>query len=91
MDVPLLAIGLGQDAHAAVSTSLVVVGANATGAVVHLRRGNVRLREAFIFGTTGIGAAYLGARLSYSVPGSVLLVLFVVLMIGALKIPALVP
>ena len=82
LTVPALVYVLGQDAHVAVGASLVIVGANAAvGAWMHRRQGNVRLREAFLFGGVGLGAAYLGARLSRFLPAPVLMALFAVLMI----------
>ena len=82
LTVPALVYLLGQDAHAAVGTSLVIVGANAAfGAYMHGRRGALRLREALIFGGAGIVAAYGGARLSSRLPPALLLALFALLMV----------
>lgn len=82
LTVPALVYILGQDAHAAVSASLVIVGLNAlTGAWLHQRAGNVRLRSALFFGGTGLLAAFAGARLSTLLSGAVLLVLFALLML----------
>lgn len=82
LTVPALVYLLGQDAHAAVGTSLVIVGANALlGSVLHRRHGHVRARAALLFGAYGLGAAFVGARLSRLVPSAVLLVLFALLML----------
>lgn len=82
LTVPVLVYMLGQDPHAAVATSLVIVGANAVaGAWAHRRNGNVRGREALTFGAYGVIAAYLGARLSSLVSGPLLLVMFALLML----------
>jgi uncharacterized membrane protein YfcA len=83
LTVPALVYVLGQDPHAAVSASLVVVGLNAaTGAWLHQRAGNVRLRPALLFGGAGLLAALGGARLSTLLSGPVLLSLFALLMLS---------
>lgn len=82
LTVPALVYILGQDPHAAVSASLVIVGLNAcTGAWMHHRGGHVRLRAALAFGGAGLLAAFVGARLSKFIPGPLLLVLFALLML----------
>lgn len=82
LTVPALVYLLGQDAHTAVGTSLVIVGSNAlAGAWLHHRAGHVQLRQALLFAGAGLGAAYVGARLSQFLSSSVLLVLFAVLML----------
>jgi uncharacterized protein len=82
LTVPVLIYLLGQEPHAAIAASLVIVGANAlTGAWLHWRQGNVRLQAALLFGIYGTGAAFLGARLSQALPGAVLLILFACLML----------
>ena len=82
LTVPALVYILGQDAHAAVSASLVIVGLNAaTGAWLHQRAGNVRLRSALLFGGGGLLAAFAGARLSTLLTAPVLLSLFALLML----------
>ncbi len=83
LTVPILVYLLNQDAHAAVTTSLVIVGANALiGAWLHQRQGHVHLRVALLFGLYGVGTAYLGARLSNRLPSGVLLLLFALLMLA---------
>jgi uncharacterized membrane protein YfcA len=83
LTVPALVYILGQDPHAAVSASLMIVGLNAaTGAWLHQRAGNVRLRAAFLFGGAGLLAAFAGARLSALLTGPMLLVLFALLMLS---------
>ena len=83
LTVPALVYILGQDPHAAVSASLVIVGLNAaTGAWLHQRAGNVRLRAALLFGGAGLLAAFAGARLSALLSDSLLLILFALLMLG---------
>jgi uncharacterized membrane protein YfcA len=83
LTVPALVYVLGQDPHAAVSASLVIVGLNAiTGAWFHQRAGHVRLKSAALFGGVGLAAAFAGARLSKLLPSALLLVLFAVLMLA---------
>jgi uncharacterized membrane protein YfcA len=82
LTVPVLVYVLGQNPHAAVSASLVIVGLNAaTGAWLHQRAGNVRLRSALLFGGAGLLAAFAGARLSTLLTGPLLLVFFALLML----------
>lgn len=82
LTVPILVYILQQDAHSAVATSLVIVGANAVlGAWLHRRGGHVKLQQALIFGAVGIPAAFGGARLSNLLSGPMLLVLFALLML----------
>ena len=82
LTVPALVYLLGQNAHGAVGSSLVIVGANALfGAWLHGRAGHVRLRAALVFGAVGVAAAFGGARLSRLLPGPALLVLFALLML----------
>ncbi len=82
LTVPALVYVLGQDPHAAISASLVIVGLNAlTGAWFHRRAGHVRLKSAMAFGGMGLLAAFAGARLSALLPAALLLVLFALLML----------
>ncbi len=82
LTVPALVYLLGEDPHAAIGSSLVIVGVNAlVGAWLHMKEGHVRLRAALTFGASGIIAAYLGGRLSQFLPAPLLLILFAVLMI----------
>ncbi|HMO56589.1 MAG TPA: sulfite exporter TauE/SafE family protein [Roseiflexaceae bacterium] len=82
LTVPALVYVLGQEPHAAVSASLVIVGLNAaTGAWFHQRAGHVRLRSAAIFGGTGLAAAFAGARISQLIPSAMLMLFFAMLML----------
>ncbi|GAB4202258.1 MAG: sulfite exporter TauE/SafE family protein [Roseiflexaceae bacterium] len=101
LTVPALVYVLGQDPHAAIGASLVIVGLNAaTGAWLHGRAGHVRLKASVLFGSAGLLAAFAGARLSALLPDALLLVLFALLMLvvatlmlrgGAPQVPADVP
>lgn len=80
--VPLLVYGLGLPAHEAVGVSLAAVGATAlAGALVRLRRGEVELKAALLFGIAGIAGAPLGASLGAKLPEAGLLGGFAVLML----------
>lgn len=80
--VPLLVYGLGLSAHEAVGVSLAAVGATAlAGAVVRLRRGEVELKAALLFGVAGLIGAPLGAALGAKLPTTLLLSGFAVLML----------
>ncbi|MGD8895237.1 MAG: sulfite exporter TauE/SafE family protein [Acidobacteriota bacterium] len=87
--VPLLVYVAQIDVRTAIGMSLAVVGATSLGgAVVHARRGRVRLRAALLFGGAGMVGAPLGAQVTHLVPPRALLVLFAALMIvvGALML-----
>lgn len=82
LTVPLLVYVFGLDAKTAIASSLLIVAvASSTGALSHLRAGNVRLRTAAIFGAAGITGAYAGGRLSALIDGEVLLLLFAAMMV----------
>jgi uncharacterized membrane protein YfcA len=82
LTVPALVYVLGQDPHAAVASSLVIVGLNAVaGATMHQRAGHVRIRAALFFGASGLITAFIGARISQQLSGPLLLVLFSILML----------
>jgi len=75
--VPALVYGAGEAAHAATTTSLVVVGTTAlVGMVGHLRAGRVRVVAGLAFGLVGIGGSFVGSLLNRAVPGDVLLLAF---------------
>lgn len=81
LTIPILVYILRLDTHTAVTASLVIVGMNALfGMVLHYRAGHVRVKKALLFGTYGLVASYIGARLSSILPGPVLLMLFGLLM-----------
>lgn len=89
LTVPILIYALGQDAQAAVATSLAIVGTNAVvGTAFHWRAGHVQVRQALAFGVAGMAGAYLAAGLSARVSDALLLVLFALLMlvVGALMV-----
>ncbi len=84
LTVPILIYFLGQDAQAAVVTSLAIVGTNAViGTAMHWRAGHVQLRQALTFGAAGMAGAYLSATLAshLNISDALLLVLFALLML----------
>lgn len=94
LTVPALVYVVGMPPQAAVTASLVIVGANALmGAWFHLRHGSLNWRVALLFGGAGMLAAYLSADLSSLLPPAVLLILFAVLMfvVGGVMIFAKTP
>jgi hypothetical protein len=84
LTVPILVYFLGQDAQAAVVTSLAIVGTNAVvGTSMHWRAGHVRVREALTFGGAGMVGAYLSASLAnyLNISDELLMVFFALLML----------
>ncbi|MDG4595351.1 MAG: sulfite exporter TauE/SafE family protein [Candidatus Contendobacter sp.] len=80
--VPLLVYGLAMPAHEAVGVSLAAVGATALGgAIVRLRKREVELKAALLFGTAGIVGAPLGSILGAKLPADLLLGGFALLML----------
>lgn len=82
LTVPLLVYVAQQGPQEAIATSLLVVAAtSALGAVSHARAGRVRWRTALTFGAAGMVGAFGGGRVGSLLPGTVLLVLFAVLLV----------
>lgn len=82
LTVPILVYILGQDAHEATVTSLVIVGTTSLfGMIPHAREGRVRSATALMFGATGLVGAFAGTALNQRVSGSMLLLLFGALML----------
>ena len=84
LTVPVLVYALGYAAKPAIAMSLAVVGVSSlVGAAYHWRLGNVRLPAAVLFGVLAMAGAFVGARLSVFVPGTVQLALFAFVMLAA--------
>lgn len=82
LTVPALVYVVGQSPQAAVTASLVIVGANsAMGAFTHRSQGTLNWKVALVFGGVGMAAAYLAAGWSKLLPPSVLMALFALLML----------
>ncbi|GAB4544197.1 MAG: hypothetical protein OHK0023_00640 [Anaerolineae bacterium] len=82
LTVPALVYLVGQPAGAAVTASLIIVGANSTaGALTHRAQGTLNWRIALIFGGAGMLFSYVAAALSQGLSKEVLLVAFALLML----------
>jgi uncharacterized protein len=80
--VPVLVLVTHLPPSAAVSTSLAMVGATSlVASYAHHRRGHVMPQVAVLFGLSGILTAFLGARLTALVSGTMLIHCFAVLML----------
>lgn len=89
LTVPALVYVAGQTPHAAVSASLVIVGANSLlGASFHRAQGALQWRVAALFGGAGMAMAYLAAQFSRLFSPAFLLVAFagLMLLIGGLML-----
>lgn len=81
--VPLLVYVLGRDVPQAVAISLILVGCTAAlGALKHAWTGEVHLRVALIFGTTGAPGAWVGAHAHALVSDRLALLSFGILMLA---------
>ena len=81
LTVPILVYVLGVEAHAAISFSLILVGGTAlVGAFLHQEAARVAWKQGLLFVCFGAPLNFLGAALSRHVSGTVLLLLFGVLM-----------
>jgi uncharacterized membrane protein YfcA len=84
LTVPALVYLLHQNAHAATTASLIIVGLTAAaGAAGHWRAGRVKVAEGTVFGLLGVAGSYAGSRASASVSQHVLLAAFAGLMVIA--------
>lgn len=82
LTVPVLVYIVGLSPQAAVTASLMIVGANASiGAFFHRSQGTLNWRVALLFGGVGMAAAYLSSGLSRLVTPNVLMILFALLML----------
>ncbi len=81
LTIPALIYLVGQDAKAATTGSLIIVGISSAIAMLsHHRAGRVRLAQGAVFGAIGVVGSYAGAKFSAAVPSTVLLSAFSVLM-----------
>jgi uncharacterized membrane protein YfcA/rhodanese-related sulfurtransferase len=75
LTVPALVYVVGQSPQAAVTASLVIVGANsAMGAFMHRSQGTLNWKVALVFGGVGMTAAYLAAGWSKLLPPTALMI-----------------
>ena len=83
LTVPALVYLVGQTPQAAVTTSLVIVGANSmVGAMFHGFHGRLDWKVALAFGSAGMFVSYLSANISRQISPELLLIIFAFLMIG---------
>jgi uncharacterized membrane protein YfcA/uncharacterized membrane protein YedE/YeeE len=81
LTLPILVYAAGLDPKAAIASSQLVVGLASLAAVfTHARAGRVEWRTALIFGSAGMATAYGAGRVAAFIPGTVLLLLFTVVM-----------
>lgn len=84
LTVPALVYMLGQNAHAATTASLVIVGVAATAATVaHAHRGRVQFGKGAVFGVLGVAGAVVGSRLSSGISSDILLSAFAGLLLAS--------
>lgn len=89
LTVPALVYVVGQSPHAAVTASLIIVGANAGfGSFCHRKQGTLNWQVALLFGGVGMVTSYFAAGVSAAISSVLLLVLFSLLMlvVGAVMI-----
>jgi len=84
LTVPALVYLLGQDAHAATTGSVLIVGASAlVGMVARWRRPGLDWRTGIAFGVVGIPAAYAGTLLNNRVDADALMLVFAAVILVA--------
>jgi uncharacterized membrane protein YfcA len=82
LTVPALVYVVGQTPQAAVTASLMIVGANSMmGAFMHRSQGTLNWKVALVFGGSGMVAAYLAAGWSALLQPTTLMILFATLML----------
>jgi uncharacterized membrane protein YfcA len=82
LTLPMLVYILHVDAKEAIAASLFVVGVTSVvGLIGHGRAGRVHWKAGALFGLAGMGGAALGAEVAPHVPGTLLLILFAVMML----------
>jgi len=83
LTVPILRYALGMEGHAAIATSLLVVGTTSLAAMLaHARKRRVQWRTGFVFGGAGMLGAYLAGTVAHFVPAPLLLGMFGVMMLA---------
>jgi hypothetical protein len=77
LTVPILLYVAGLQAHEAIATSLLVVGATSIAAVIpHAKGKRVRYQTGLLFGAASMIGAYGAGRVAKMIPAAVLLLLF---------------
>lgn len=81
LTVPVIHYVMGVEAHAAIASSLVVVGITSLSALVpHARAGRVQWRTGVTFGVSAMVGAYLAGRIAPYIPAAILMAAFGVVM-----------
>lgn len=84
LTVPILVYLLGEPDKIAIAESLAIVGGiSLLASIPYFLRGRVELRIALAFGLPGMAGTWAGARLARTVPGSVQLAVFALVMLAA--------
>lgn len=83
LTVPILTYVLGMDPREAIASSLFIVGVTSVvGVFAHARAGRVRWKTGLIFGAAGMVGAFVGGILGGYIPGTLLMILFAVMMVA---------
>lgn len=81
--VPILTYVLGMDPREAIAASLFIVGTtSAVSAITYARTGRVRWKTGVLFGTAGMLGAFGGGIIGGFLPGTILMLLFALMMIS---------
>lgn len=81
LTVPVIHYVMGVDTHAAIASSLAVVGTTSVAALIpHARAGRVQWRTGAIFGTSAMLGAYMAGRVARYIPPAILMAAFGVMM-----------
>jgi len=84
LTVPVLVFTLNFSAKDAIVTSLIIVAITSAIAMIsHARKGCVCWKTGLTFSVTGVMGAFLGGRISASIPDDILLLLFAIVMLIA--------
>src|SRR5690625_3387690 len=83
LTVPILTYVIGMGPREAIAASLFIVGVTSAVSVLkHARGGRVRWITGVIFGAAGMAGAFAGGVVGGHIPGTVLMVLFAVMMVA---------
>lgn len=83
LTVPILTYIVGMDPREAIAASLFIVGVtSAVGMIPHARAGRVRWQVGAMFGVASMVGAFLGGFAGGHIPGTVLMLLFAIMMVA---------
>ncbi len=81
--VPILTYVVGMEPREAIASSLFIVGVTSVfGLITHARAKRVRWKTGVIFGLAAMGGAFTGGFIGGYIPGTVLMLLFAIMMIA---------